>query len=292
VAQPLRDQDAARARDPLLVDAAPVGASSATDSLLSLVQTMSDLQDRIDALVALYGDHAEENALVEDDLVLTDRNIGKTNKVFEVEDGHGTVVAAFKPRNGFSINWAKIYGQTRVSALIAEAVTWQTAKLLGAPYDEIVAPCVLREFDGQKGALIRWRPGSAPDARAYQRGRDQVMSAALFDALIGQQDRNDANYLWDPALHELALIDHSYCFAVQGQRRANNVFLAFRHAQGEDTLTDDEHDALEVFAGSGGSLAKIEACLEPNRGKALHRRVEYMIQTRRLLGPCVYDPYA
>jgi hypothetical protein len=212
--------------------------------------------------------------------------------VFAVEDGHGAVVAAFKPRNGFSINWARIYGQTRTSAMVAEAVTWQVAKLLGEPYREVVAPCVLREFDGQKGALIHWRPGSAPDARAYRRGRDQVMSAALVDALIGQQDRNDANYLWDPASDELALIDHSYCFAVHGDRRANNVFLAFRHREGADLLTDDEHDALQAFAGSGGSLAKIEACLEPKRGEALHRRVEYMIQTRRLLGPCVYDPYA
>jgi hypothetical protein len=247
-------------------------------------------QERVNALLALLGGHSDEEFLTHAALTLTTTEIGSTNKVYAVEDDHGAKVAVFKPRDGLSLNTAKVYDQTRNSALIAEAVAWQVAKALGPPFCDVVAPCVLRQLGGRVGALTIWRAGAAPDALAYTDGRDQALTAGLFDAIIGQQDRNDSNYLWDPSRDELALIDHGYSFARHNDRQGNSVFCLWRHHQGAAGLTPEEVDALRAFAAASGQLGRIEACLEPARAQALCLRVEDMRDTQRLLQPMDFDP--
>jgi hypothetical protein len=245
---------------------------------------------RVQALLALQGDHDIEDFLLTADLELAPDSIGTTNKVY-VASREGRAVAAFKPHSGLSMNTARIYGHTRNSVLIAEAVAWQVAKGLGPPFSELVTPCILRKLDGKEGALATWQPGTSPDNRVFSRVPDDCNTAALFDAIIGQQDRNDYNYLWDDDEGRLALIDHGYSFARPGDRRNLSRFCAWRHQSGGgDALANEERFALEQFAGPSGALASIEECLEPARARCLRARVESMCDTGILLRPLVMDP--
>jgi hypothetical protein len=245
--------------------------------------------ERVTALLALQGEHEAEDFLLTADLELAPDSIGTTNKVY-VASREGTAVAAFKPRAGLSVNAARAYGQTRNSTLIAEAVAWQVAKAMGEQFAEIVTPCVLRKLDGDEGALATWQPGTSPDAQVFAEAPEACKTAALFDAVIGQQDRNDFNYLWDADEKRLALVDHGYAFARPGDRRNASIFCTWRHQQRSGKLSDDEQEALQRFAGPSGPLGTIEACLEPARAKVLRDRVESMLATGELLQPLVYDP--
>lgn len=222
------------------------------------------------------------------------KSIGNTNGTYEARDRHsGQVVAAFKPRDGISPNGMRWYQQTRNSILIAECVAWQVARLLGTPFSEIVAPCVLRKIDGRNGALAEWREGTAPDPRCYAVRPDQCRTAGLFDCVIGQQDRNVTNYLWNPTRDELALIDHGYAFARDNDPHNRvSAFHGWRWDQGAAgrVLDQDEHDALNAFASGSVGLGIIEQCLEPARGKALRQRVDHLVSTRQLPPPHTFAP--
>ncbi len=248
-------------------------------------------QDRVNALLALQGQHSVEDYLLHGDFDVGAASIGNTNEAFEVTDANtGRVVGVFKPRDGISLNVAQMYRQTRNSVLIAECVAWQVARLLGPPFSEIVAPCVLRKLDGRNGALAQWREGAAPDNDCFLRRPDQCLTAGLLDSIIGQQDRNDTNYLWDPAAEELALIDHGFAFARGGDTQNTSLFHKWRWDRGDRELANEEQDAVRAFASATAGLSAIEQSLEPARAEAFRARVESLRDANRLLRPLEYAP--
>jgi hypothetical protein len=246
-------------------------------------------QARVNALLDLQGHHHLEEFLLTSDFEVDKRSIGTTNKVHPVSE-HGSVVAVFKPRDGVSLNAAKAYDQTKNSVVLSECVAWQVARLLGDPFAEIVAPCVLRKLNGLNGAVAHWRPGSSPDATCQTSAPEQCRAAAFFDAVVGQQDRNDFNYLWDLAETRLSLIDHGFAFARKDDRRNASIFCAWRHAEDDPALSAEELEALAHFAEPAGGVDAIRACLEPARADALEVRVSEMLASGQLLQALAFAP--
>jgi len=65
----------------------------------------------------------------------------------------GGEIVFHKPFSGVHVANAIAYGQTDETPPLHEAASWRLAVALGAPWDEIVAPCVLREYAGEDGSL-------------------------------------------------------------------------------------------------------------------------------------------
>jgi hypothetical protein len=117
-----------------------------------------------------------------------------------------------------------------------EAAAWEVAKLGGA--DDLVAPTVVREINGKKGSLQAFVPnaktayavvakgGAEGFARSYgvtpgqeDRATDDLQRAAMFDYIIGNQDRHQGNWMVSDDDGRIKLIDHGLSF---GETRAEH----------------------------------------------------------------------
>ena len=58
-----------------------------------------------------------------------------------------------KPFSGVHVANALAYGQTDETPPLHDAVAWRLAVALGSPWQQLVAPCVLRDYAGEDGAL-------------------------------------------------------------------------------------------------------------------------------------------
>ena len=113
--------------------------------------------------------------------------------------------------------------------------------------------------------------------------------AALFDALIAQQDRHMTNYRWDGAT--LGLLDNAYAFAALGDSPTTgrpyhghaSVFVAQRQAQGRSALEQTELDALDRLINNAAFLGDLGLILLPEQFDALNARAAKMLQTGHLL---------
>jgi hypothetical protein len=68
-------------------------------------------------------------------------------------------VVFHKPFSGVHVANALAYGQTDETPPLHDAVGWRLAAALGSPWQDIVAPCVLRDYAGDDGALSLQAPG-------------------------------------------------------------------------------------------------------------------------------------
>lgn len=125
----------------------------------------------------------------------------------------GGDVVFHKPFSGVQVANAIAFGQTGETPPLHEAASWRLAVVLGPPWEEIVAPCVLREYAGEDGSLSLRASGWPRDA-APTLAPTWCLPAAFFDSLIAQQDRHADNWRWDGS--HLTLIDHGYTFALPG----------------------------------------------------------------------------
>jgi hypothetical protein len=123
-------------------------------------------------------------------------------------------------------------------------------------------------------------PNFAPFTSDPARAR----AAALFDALIGQQDRNVGNIRWDAAAGILHVIDQGYAFARTGEPLNASPFVRVR-GQTDPSLDDDEIDALNRLLRSGDLLDVADA-LEDDRADALERRARIMLEPALLPLAC------
>lgn len=107
-----------------------------------------------------------------------------------------------------------------------EAGAWEVAKLVGM--DDMVAPVVIREVNVpgapgrwgkafgagvKRGSFALWQEGEvAMDAglKKYD-GEDDFKRAAMFDYIIGNQDRHQKNWVLD-STGKMKLIDHGLSF--------------------------------------------------------------------------------
>src|ERR1700680_2199080 len=73
-------------------------------------------------------------------------------------------VVFHKPFSGVDVANAIAFGQTDETPPLHEAVAWRLAAALGSPWQEIVAPCVLRDYAGEEGSLSLQASGWPRDA--------------------------------------------------------------------------------------------------------------------------------
>jgi hypothetical protein len=193
----------------------------------------------------------------------------------------GAEIVFHKPFSGVHVANAIAYGQTDETPPLHEAVSWRLAVALGPPWDEIVVPCVLREYAGEDGSLSL-RATGWPRDMAPTLNPTWCLPAALFDSLIAQQDRHDGNWRWDGS--QLTLIDHGYTFALPRATLNYSEFVAARHGRGAASLLRDERDALTRLL-SDSDLLGMARFLLPARAQALADRAQLMLQRGEVLRP-------
>ena len=183
---------------------------------------------------------------------------------------------------GVNRTQAHAYGQGADTPPVHECCAWRVAMALGPPYSELVAVAVLREINGQDGALIDRRYGTKGAAAAVAPPLQQRLAAAFFDGLIAQQDRHVGNLRWDAPAAQLGLIDHGYAFATPGHPCNASIFVGHRHGIGHAGLTSGEVVALQQLLGSP-ELMGLATILEPGRASALADRAGRMLAAGSIL---------
>jgi hypothetical protein len=253
-------------------------------------------QDQFDALFDLQ-DSSEQKAdrllldsvLVEHQALGSGRGHGSGHEQYEMRlrsPAGADVRAFFKPANGLRQRSLEMFGQTRASCVLAEALAWRFAVALGAPYETLLAPCVLRFFDAidsdAPGAMSLACPGVGESYAPADEVPEQWAAAALFDALSGQQDRHSGNWLWDEQSRALRLIDHGYGFACRGDHSANSEILRVRRHCGPLELSDSELALLGRIIDEADLLA-VERVLYESRARSLRARAQAMTASPRVI---------
>lgn len=183
---------------------------------------------------------------------------------------------------GVNRTLAHAYGQGEDTPPVHECCAWRLAIALGPPYAELVAVTVLRDINGQDGALIDRRFGQKGAAAVVAPPLPQRLAAAFFDSLIAQQDRHTGNLRWDAGTGLLGLIDHGYAFARPGDHCNASVFVGHRIGSGHAGLTGAETAALGQLVASSDALG-LDQVLEPSRLAALLDRADRMLATGSIL---------
>ncbi len=258
-------------------------------------------QEQVDALYAVQGFDHELEAQLHDARVLGVRpfdaervHVSKTYELV-LDSGH---LCIFKPADGLleaAVNGLYLgkqalaqYDHTPISTTISECAAWQLAKQLGSPWSELVVPTVMKfprdpETDAPMvGAASLFRGGEVGKRGFYDAVPEQVSSAAFFDALIGQQDRNKGNVLWYEDRQVIYLIDHSFSFARAGANHGASDLVQWRWSRGSRRLAEAENDALRRLLESDDVLT-LRRFLDPERLEALHTRARRMQETGELV---------
>lgn len=233
------------------------------------------MQSYVDGVLASQGQIAVERLLLESQ-PLASRRVGRgINDARRVDLGNG--VYAYHKTFGSTARLARSFGQEHDMQPIFEVAAWRLAERLGPPWSQLVAPCVLREVDGQLGSLSLERAGSV--GTSADRHPDASAAAGFFDRLIGQQDRHSGNYLVDD--RGITLIDHGFSFSKPGDAQ-NAQHLQARRVHGEPGLRANERDALTRLVSSPDSLG-MKGLLPADRLEAMLQRARDMLSKDRLV---------
>lgn len=133
------------------------------------------------------------------------------------------------------------------AAAVKELAAYRLARLLDLT---LVPPTTWREIEGSEGSLQLWVEGSIderarrnealPGSRDATIG-DRLREAAVFDALIGIDDRDPENILFTPEDWKLWLIDHEEAFPASpgSPRRFENLRFPNRLAKAMTELDEE-----------------------------------------------------
>jgi hypothetical protein len=235
------------------------------------------LIDQIRAAITTQGRTPDERDLLAGtEMTVTNVQEG-TNDTVAVTLSTGAV-GFHKSFRGASISVARAYQQDGYQQPLHEVAAWRVAATLGAPWIEIVTPTVIRTINNEPGSFAGMMTGYEGETSPHYLRH----AAALFDALIGQQDRHSGNYLTN-GINGLGLIDHGYAFARPGDSCNFSEFVADRHSGGRTAdLTEHERSALNRLLHSP-RLADVEGIIQPDRVAALGQRAGRMLQENRIV---------
>lgn len=140
---------------------------------------------------------------------------------YELEDGSVGYFKGFRA-NGKGEALFGDYGTTSLGASINEVNAYRMAKAMGPDFEELVPETVFREAAGKAGTIQR-EVSEDSDVSVVFNSRSMLRTdyrnAALFDFVIGNQDRHESNFLYgveeDGAgskRSRIRLIDNSFSF--------------------------------------------------------------------------------
>lgn len=190
------------------------------------------------------------------------------------------------------------YTHSPASSMRCELACWLVARWLGEPFTTFVPATVIRDVDGAPAVVMRLQPGFEDDTVMWETVDDlvaelghvdltQIRKAALFDAAIGQQDRNDSNWSWNPRTHQLRLIDHGFTFAEGTEFFPATPFVDWELKQRPQL---DAHELeLLVRLTDQRLFAMLLPLIGEERGEAFERRVRMMLLDERLIHPSDVD---
>ena len=182
----------------------------------------------------------------------------------------------FKPLNAYQRATAPLkrallnYSHTPVSTLLSECGAWQLAKNLDGIWEEV-------------GSLAVFRPGSVRTRAYFQAVPQQAAAGAFFDCVIGQQDRNRGNVLWQEERQRIYLIDHGFAFGRPGDQTGELELSVWRWQHGSRGLTDPELAAAAELVEH--DLYGARDYLDDDRASAVLDRLRRMRQDAEILRP-------
>lgn len=147
------------------------------------------------------------------------------------------------------------YGTTSLGAAINEVNAYRMAQALGDEYAKMVPETVIREIDGSIGTLQR-EVKENRDRVNYKDGSDfkgDVRRAAIFDFVIGNQDRHGDNYLYSVTDDRdsrpcIRLIDNSFSFPPKNATLNMSMFTdndgIYTMSEKEMQFTEEDFDSL------------------------------------------------
>jgi hypothetical protein len=179
------------------------------------------------------GEANEDEKALREAKITSSKNLGggvNSTKIITLENG---LKAVFKlPAYG---EWA---GGPK-----EEVGAWEIAKLVGL--EDIVAPCVFRDYEGQRGSLMKFWDGTVAakltKREDYWDGDLDLHRAAAFDYVLGNADRHDGNWMVSKE-GRLQLIDNGFSFP-RRPRRAPRGFLP------EVISREERGQARKLFGG-------------------------------------------
>ena len=168
---------------------------------------------------------------------------------YELTDGSIGYFKSFKENSRYDEHEFRSFGTSTLGAAINEVNARRTAQLLGPGYEELVPDTVLREIDGEIGSFQREVPEGNETPPNFHRSpelREDYRKAAIFDFVIGNLDRHDANLLYGAVSgsdgdesKRLRLIDNAYSFPDLSSRTIVNDSM---FADNDETYGDFEED--------------------------------------------------
>jgi hypothetical protein len=238
-----------------------------------------DLQERVTALLAASASRgtALEQLMLREPILqaapLMTANPGASTTLLVVFESRRNAI--FKPFTGQNHGSCAAYNQEPFEAVLHEVAAWRLAATLGPPWDGLLPAAVFRNVGNVgSGVLINRRIGT-PDLNVLIDAPAQADAAAFWDALVGQQDRHANNFRYEQESRSLALIDHGFCFGVQGEPCNADIFCEHRRSQNRTALTQAELNALTALLASS-DLHGLRNYIEARRADALQRRAEAM----------------
>jgi hypothetical protein len=235
--------------------------------------------ERLLAACRLAGEHAAEKQLLRNEVERVSLFRSGTSQTYEIAFADGSR-AAFKPVEGLEAT-ASAWGHTAISVALNDVAAWLVARGLG--FETLVRGVVITtcpEPGVGLGSMQTWLEGQ-PSASGWETA-SQLRQAGLFDAVIGQQDRNGTNFVYDDSMDELGLFDQSFTFPLPGHQKGASEILGRLHASGAATVDDELLEALDHFDASPerGALQEI---LAPDRYARVEARIALIRQRGVLL---------
>lgn len=192
----------------------------------------------------------------------------------------------------------KDYGTTSLGAAINEVNAYRMAQALGGEYAKMVPETVIREIDGSIGTLQREVKENRDGVNMAKAGifKGDVRRAAIFDFIIGNQDRHNDNYLYSETEDEnsrpcIRLIDNSFSFP-----RENASFNMSMFTDNDAIYTMSEKE-MQFTEEDFGSLDKARATVEEwmssktidqHLGDETIRRIDYLADAAEI---CNFSDY-
>lgn len=202
----------------------------------------SEEADRLLAACRYVGGHPDERRLLRAEVDTIVLHKSGTSQTYEVTFADGSR-GAFKPIEGVEQSAAG-YGHTGLSVILNDYASWLVARGLGQ--DVLIRGVVITTVPEPGvgiGSMQTWLEGT-PSGSGWETS-SQLRYAGLLDAVIGQQDRNGENFMYDDSNDELGLLDQSFTFPLPNHAQSAFSILNELHSQGVAQL--DSALAIALF---------------------------------------------